>query len=271
MGKEKDNEKSRGYVEREEVAAKPSKKKKRNPVKRAFGAVKTRVGAMKVYQRILCCVMAFVFLCGIVIGVAFLRDSAVTAALFDTASIDAEDYSVKASCAGVQAVKKESSHAYAAIETFALYVGEDTVTEEALVEKYGVKELCGDDFAAAITEMFDSYKATAHKNTTASEMLSLIYKRLRNGFPVPVELATKSDGVWIKNFAVVYAITTEDDEIMVSLVNSLGYDETIYLSDFLNRTSFRAYEGMPASYAFGFAFGVYSRNVVFEISRVTKT
>lgn len=270
MGREKNSVKSRGYVEREEVKVKPPKKKRRNPVKRAFGAVKARVLSMRIYQRVLCCVMAFVFLCGAVIGVAFLRDGIATAALLNTASIDNDDYSTKASCVGVQAVQKEISHSYAAIEMFALYMGEEEITEESLAEKYGAKELSGDGFADAITEQFDSYKATAHKNTTASEMLSLIYKQLKKGFPVPVELATKSESGWIKNFAVVYAVTAEDGEIMVSLANTLGNKETIYLSEFLGRTSYRAYDGMPAAYALGLAFGVYSRNVVFEIARVTK-
>lgn len=251
---------------------KTPEKKKRNPFKRAFSAVKKRFLKMKAYQRGVCVALAAVFLCGVVVGGAFIRDGIVTNSLFDgyEEAIEDGEYSSKYSCAGMSAVESEISYAYAAVEMFALYMGED-ITEESLSETYGDKEPSSGKFVKIFNEQFSkSYSAEAHKNMTNSSALALIYKQVKKGIPVPVELASKtSSHKWVKNYALVYAVSPENDDLMISIANSLGEKETIYVSEFFMRTSFRAYENMSAFTALGFAFGAYSRNTFYEISRVT--
>jgi len=268
MAEKKTNQKSRGYAERTSVAVEQPKKKRKNPFKAAFSAVKKRFLRMKIYQRTLCVSLAALLVLGCVVGGAFIRDGIITSSLFDAYqdSVDDGDFSGKVSCAGVSAVESEVSYAYAAVEMFSSYMGEDA-TEESLKEEYGNGEPSSDKFVKIMNEQMVSYQTTARKNMANTDMLTLIYKQVKKGIPVPVELATKNGQKWVKNYALVYAIDAENDEIM--LANSLGYKETVYLSDFFLRTSFRAYENMPVGYSFGFAFGVYSRNTVYEISRVT--
>lgn len=268
MEKNKKNQfKSRGYVERTETVATP-KKKKKNVFVRAFSALKNRYNKMKSYQRALCVLLVAAFVCGAAIGGAYIRDGVVTASLFDAYqdSIDDGNFSGKTSCAGVAAVKSEVSYGYAAVEIFASYMGEP-VTEESLLKEYGDGETPSYKFAKIMNEQLVSYSTTPRKNMKNSEALTLIYKQINKGIPVPVELATRFEGKWTKSFAIIYALDAENDEIM--LANVFGEKETIYLSDFFSRTSFRAYQNMPVSYSLGFAFGIYSRNTFYEISRVT--
>lgn len=253
---------------------KKTKTARKNPFKKAFSAVKKRFLKMKAYQRGLSIALVAVFVCGAVVGGAFIRDGIITSSLFDDYEADIEDgdYPSKVSCAGVSAVESEISYGYAAIETFALYMGED-ITEESLAETYGDSEPSSGKFVKIFNEQFPkSYSVTAHKNMTNSEALALIYKQVKKGIPVPVELASEtSSHKWVKNYALVYAMSPENDDIMISLSNSLGEKETVYLSDFFKRTSFRAYEGMSPLTALAFAFGAYSRNTFYEISRVTSS
>jgi len=267
MGKDKQGLKSRGYVERTETTV-AVKKKKKNIFSRAFSAIKNRFKRMKVSRRVLCAVLVAALIGGGVVGGAFIRDGVITSSLFDgyQDSIDDGNFSGEYSCAGVSAVQSEASHAYAAVEMFASYMGEHS-TEESLLEEYGKGEPSSDRFVKIMNEQLVSYNTTARKNVKNSEFLAIVYKQIKKGIPVPVELATRSGGKWTKSFALIYALDAENDEIMIA--NTFGEKETIYLSDFFARTSFRAYQNMPVWYAFGFAFGVYSRNTVYEISRVT--
>lgn len=271
MGKKKDEKKKAGYVSSPTDEIKKPEKKK-NPFKRAFSAVKKRFLNMKTYQRAVCVTLAAVFVCGVVVGGAFIRDGVVNASLFDNyeEAIEDGEYSSKYSCAGVSAVESEISYAYAAVEMFALYMGED-ITEESLSETYGDNEPSSGKFVKIFNEQFPkSYSVTAHKSMTNSEALAFIYKQVKKGLPVPVELASKtSSHKWVKNYALVYAVSPENDDLMISIANTLGERETIYVSEFFMRTSFRAYENMSAFTALGFAFGAYSRNTFYEISRVT--
>jgi len=267
MGKNNKKENKSG-ARIEAVEIKQPKKQRKNPIKVAFSAIKNKIKRMKVYQKALCITLAAFLVVSAVVGTAYIRDSATTAGLFDDyqSSIEDGDFMGTVSCAGVTAVEKEVSHSYAAIEMFADYMGEE-ITEQTLSEKYGTIELFGNDFARIMTEQLVSYKTTAHKYTANSEMLTLIYKQVKKGIPTPVFIALKQSGKWQMGYALVYKLDVTNDA--VTIATSLGESETIYLSDFFARTSFRAYDGMSASVSLGFAFGAYERNVVFEVTRVT--
>lgn len=49
----------------------------------------------------------------------------------------------------------------------------------------------------------------------------------------------------------------------VTVYNPYGYVENITVGEFLDRTSFNAYENMPLFLSFGFAFGAFDKNTVF--------
>ena len=53
----------------------------------------------------------------------------------------------------------------------------------------------------------------------------------------------------------------------VTIANPYGYYEELSLSEFLDRTSFEAYEGMPWFLKLGFAVGVFEKNTVFTVEQ----
>ena len=101
---------------------------------------------------------------------------------------------------------------------------------------------------------------------TDSELISQVYDRLSDGIPVPVEWAAQLDGEWTLHYSLITGIDIPGDKITV--VNPYGYVEELLLSDFLKRTSFEAYEGMPIFLKLGFAFGLFEENAIFTIQRV---
>ena len=53
----------------------------------------------------------------------------------------------------------------------------------------------------------------------------------------------------------------------VTVANPYGYVEELSLGEFLDRTSFEAYENMPFYLKLGFAFGVFEENAIFTPQR----
>ena len=49
----------------------------------------------------------------------------------------------------------------------------------------------------------------------------------------------------------------------VTVYNPYGYVENLEVSEFLNRTTFKAYENMPLFLKFGFGFGAFHKNAIF--------
>lgn len=54
----------------------------------------------------------------------------------------------------------------------------------------------------------------------------------------------------------------------VTVANPYGYTEEVPFEEFLGRTSFEVYEGMPLFLQLGFAFGVFEKNTVFVPERL---
>ena len=52
----------------------------------------------------------------------------------------------------------------------------------------------------------------------------------------------------------------------VTVANPYGYMEEVSVAEFLERTSFEAYEHMPLFLKLGFAFGFFEKNTVFTVA-----
>ena len=54
---------------------------------------------------------------------------------------------------------------------------------------------------------------------------------------------------------------------MVTVANPYGYIEEISVDDFLQRTSFEAFENMPFYFKLAFAVGIFEKNIIFTVER----
>ena len=102
-----------------------------------------------------------------------------------------------------------------------------------------------------------------HKNLKNTELIGLIYENLSEGIPVPFEWAALCDGEWTLHYSLVTGMDIPGDKITAA--NPYGYYEELPIEDFLDRTSFEAYENMPVFLKLGFAFGIFEKNTVFTV------
>ena len=180
---------------------------------------------------------------------------------YDYLKEDAQ-YSHKVEVAGLNLVTQKISCGYASIEMMAGYYGEK-VSEEDLDKKNngGVSTSSTDGF---LKEINASIKTKQFKNGVFlqnDEFLKKIHLSLSKSNPVAIEWAAKYDGEWTLHFSLVSALDLSNDQVIV--YNPYGYIEKLSVSSFLDRTTFKAFEGMPMLYNFGFAFGSFHKNALF--------
>ena len=94
-----------------------------------------------------------------------------------------------------------------------------------------------------------------------SELIEAIYGGLSSGTPVPFEWAAKYGDDWTLHYSLVTGMDIPNDKVVVA--NPYGHVEELTLSEFLSRTSFEAYEGMPLCLQLGFAFNIFEKNTAF--------
>lgn len=166
---------------------------------------------------------------------------------------------------GVAIIKQKVSCRYAVLEMLAGWEGKN-ITEASLYEMYGkVTTSTGKAFCDEMNKQFPAYKTTMHKYMNSSEMLSCIYQSLSNGVPVPFEWAAKQDDTWTLHYSIVIGMDVENDVMKVA--NPYGYIEEITLKEFVQRTSFEAYEDMSLFLKYGFALGIFEKNAIFIMEK----
>ena len=135
-----------------------------------------------------------------------------------------------------------------------------------LFDRYGkVVTSNGKAFCAEMNRLFPAYSTVMHRFLKNSELIGLVYDDLAAGIPVPVEWAAKCGDQWTLHYSLVIGADIPADRIMVA--NPYGYLEEITVAEFLDRTSFEAFEDMPLFLRLGFAFGVFEKNTVFSVRK----
>lgn len=176
---------------------------------------------------------------------------------------DDERYKVPVSVEGVNVIKQDVSCGYAVLEMFASWSGHD-VTEESLYEEYGkVVTSTGQAFCDEMNRQFPEYTTTMHKYLTNTELIDLVYDSLSRGVPVPFEWAALYGDEWTLHYSLIIGMDIPNDTVTVA--NPYGYYEELSVAEFLERTSFDAYENMPLFLKLGFAFGIFEKNTVFSV------
>lgn len=174
-----------------------------------------------------------------------------------------EKYSVPVYVEGVEVITQDISCGYACIEMFSAWNG-GNVTEESLFNEYGkVVTSTGSKFCEEMNKQFPEYTTTMHKYMTNSELIDAAYDNLSRGIPMPFEWAAKYGDVWTLHYSLLIGMDIPNDK--VTIANPYGYIEEITLEEFLNRTSFEAYENMPFYFKMAFAIDLFEKNTIYTV------
>ena len=219
-------------------------------------------GKMKKAIRIILIVIALIIAvtAGLLIKLRIKTDRILT----DHSAIFTDDkYSTPVYVDGVEVITQDVSCGYACIEMFSAWSGGD-LTEEDLYAEYGkVVTSTGNKFAEEMNKRFPKYTTTIRKYLTDVELIDAAYDNLANGVPVPFEWAAKFEDVWTLHYSLLIGMDIPNDKVTVA--NPYGYIEEISVDEFLQRTSFEAYENMPFYFKLAFAVGIFEKNTIFTI------
>ena len=175
------------------------------------------------------------------------------------------DYKEKVEVTGLNLVTQHISCGYATIEMLSDFYS-TKVTEDDLSAKNNGK-ISTQSTGGFLKEINDSIKNktfVSKKYLTNDEYLKEIYKSLKNNNPVAIEWAAKYEGEWTLHFSIVTMLDIRGDKVTV--YNPYGYIENLSISEFINRTTFIAYENMPLFLKFGFAFNAFHKNTLFIVN-----
>ncbi len=169
---------------------------------------------------------------------------------------------------GVEVITQGVSCGYACIEMFSKWNGND-VTEEKLYDTYGkVVTSTGKKFCAEMNKQFPGYRTTMHKYLRNEDMIDLMYDVLSNGIPVPFEWAAKYGDEWTLHYSLIVGMDIPEN--VITIANPYGYIEQITVEELIGRTSFEAYENMPLYLKLAFLIGIFEKNTVFQIERISE-
>ena len=174
---------------------------------------------------------------------------------------DDANYSKKVEVEGLELVTQHVSCGYASIEMISSYYGK-RVTEDELDARNGaVSTSSTGGFLEEINKCIPSKTFEEHTYLKNDELLKNIHDSLENNNPVAIEWAAKYESEWTLHFSVVSGLDLSQDK--VTIYNPYGYVEDIGTEEFLNRTTFDAYENLPLFLNFGFAYGAFHKNAIF--------
>ncbi len=202
----------------------------------------------------------------LVCAAALVRLHVKTAAIQNDYSAVARDekYQLPVRVEGVEVITQDVSCGYAVLEMFSRWNGGD-LTEEDLYAEYGkVVTSTGKAFCEEMNKRFPEYTTTMRSYLTNTELLDTVYACLSEGKPVPIEWAALYGDDWTLHYSLIVGMDIPNDT--VTAANPYGYMEEVSVAEFLERTSFEAYEHMPLFLKLGFAFGFFEKNTVFAVA-----
>ena len=177
-----------------------------------------------------------------------------------------EKYQKSVAVSGITVFAQKYSCGYAVIQMIAQWNNNPALTEEALFNEHGkIVTSTGRVLAAEMNRKIPDYKTRMYKYLKNTDLIDKVYDSLEAGVPAPFEWAAKKDDKWTLHYSLITGLDVPGDRITVA--NPYGFVEEISIEEFLQRTSFDAYEKMPLFIRFGFAYGVFEKNAVFILER----
>jgi hypothetical protein len=171
-------------------------------------------------------------------------------------------YSQKVEVSGIELVEQHISCGYASIEMVSSYYGQK-ITEDELSQKNKgrITTSTSKGFLKEINKSIEGKSFVKHEYLKHDILLKEICISLKDKNPVIVEWAAKYENEWTLHYSVVTSLDISNNN--VTIYNPYGYIENIGVDEFINRTSFIAYEKMPGFLNFGFAYGSFDKNTIF--------
>lgn len=218
---------------------------------------------MKKKKIIISIILGLIAILGLVVAIPFTILGVKTSNLKSDYSYLKEDaqYQEKVEVTGLELVAQHVSCGYASIEMISTYYG-NRVSEDELDARNGaVSTSSTDGFLKEINRSIVSKTFVKETYLKHDELLKSIYNSLKKNNPVAIEWAAKYEWEWTLHFSVVNGLDLKNDN--VTIYNPYGYIENVSTEEFINRTTFKAYEHMPLFLKFGFAFGAFDKNTIF--------
>ena len=171
-------------------------------------------------------------------------------------------YKDKVEVTGLELVSQHVSCGYATIEMISSFYGNKVTEDDLDARNSAVSTQTSQGFLDEINKSIPEHKFAKHSYLKHDALLKEVHDAIKDNKPVALEWAALYENKeWTLHFSVVTAIDLANDN--VTIYNPYGYIENIAVKEFVDRTSFKAYKGMPIFYNYAFAFGMFDKNTIF--------
>ena len=171
-------------------------------------------------------------------------------------------YKDKVEVTGLELVTQHVSCGYATIEMISSFYGNKVTEDDLDARNSAVSTQTSQGFLDEINKSIPEHKFAEHSYLKHDALLKEVHDAIKDNKPVALEWAALYENKeWTLHFSVVTAIDLVNDN--VTIYNPYGYIENIAVKEFVDRTSFKAYKGMPLFYNYAFAFGMFDKNTIF--------
>ena len=170
-------------------------------------------------------------------------------------------YKDKVEVTGLELVTQHVSCGYATIEMISSFYGNKVTEDDLDARNSAVSTQTSQGFLDEINKSIPEHKFAEHSYLKHDALLKEVHDAIKDNKPVALEWAAKYENEWTLHFSVVSAIDLANDK--VTIYNPYGYIENIEVKEFVDRTSFKAYNNMPLFYNYAFAFGLFDKNTIF--------
>ena len=171
-------------------------------------------------------------------------------------------YKDKVEVTALELVSQHVSCGYATIEMISSFYGNKVTEDDLDARNSAVSTQTSQGFLDEINKSIPEHKFAKHSYLKHDALLKEVHDAIKDNKPVALEWAALYENKeWTLHFSVVTAIDLANDN--VTIYNPYGYIENIAVKEFVDRTSFKAYKGMPLFYNYAFAFGMFDKNTIF--------
>ncbi len=169
-------------------------------------------------------------------------------------------YKDKVEVTGIELVTQHVSCGYASIEMISSFYGNKVSEDDLDARNSAVSTQTSQGFLDEINKSIPSHSFVKRSYLKHDVLLKEVHDAIKDNKPVALEWAAKYENEWTLHFSVVSAIDLANDK--VTIYNPYGYIENIEVKEFVDRTSFKAYNNMPLFYNYAFAFGLFDKNTI---------
>ena len=171
------------------------------------------------------------------------------------------NYKEKVEVTGLELVTQHVSCGYASIEMISGFYGNKVTEDDLDARNSAVSTQTSQGFLDEINKSIPSHNFVKRSYLKNDVLLKEVHDAIKDNKPVALEWAAKYENEWTLHFSVVTSIDLGNDK--VTIYNPYGYIENIEVTEFVDRTTFKAYKGMPLFYNYAFAFGLFDKNTIF--------